>query len=374
MNLSIIKSRKKQAILISVGAVAAATTAALAPVQVSASPTQHVAFAPHSVVWSGFDNPRQLSVTPDGDLLVASAGRGGPNCYHGMCIGATGSVERIWTGSAHPQSRVMMRGLLSGAGKDGSFAVGSDGASKQLRGPYYSIITYAPPDVIPGGLPGYQAGKLMAKAGKGKLHVVANISKYEVKHDPDGEGVDSNPYSVLALQKKILVADAAGDDILAVRGGKVSLWVLMPEYGKKIDAVPTVVTKGNDGFIYIGELHSEIPGAAKVWKLDRQGNLLRSWGHFTTVTGVARAADGTLYVSELEGGNCSFKQIPKCFPGRVVRISPNGDRSYRKVPFPAGIVVTHGRVYVAAFSISPGTGFGGNPAWSGQIWRIFDQS
>ncbi|MEJ7706639.1 MAG: hypothetical protein WKF82_04725 [Nocardioidaceae bacterium] len=86
---------------------------------------------------------------------------------------------------------------------------------------------------------------------------------------------------------------------------------------------------------------------------------------------MARGADGSLYVSELFGGNCSFDQIPGCFPGRVVRVSPDGTRSYRKVPFPAGVAVNRGRVYVAAFSTSPATGFGGNPDWSGAIWRLF---
>ena len=83
--------------------------------------------------------------------------------------------------------------------------------------------------------------------------------------------------------------------------------------------------------------------------------------------------DGSLYVSELFGGPCTFDQIPACFPGRVVKVSPNGDRSFRRVPFPAGIAVRNGHVNVAVFSVSPATGFGGNPAWSGAIWRAFGQ-
>jgi hypothetical protein len=273
----------------------------------------------------------------------------------------------------HGHHKTVMQGLLSGAGADGSFAVGSDGAAKRLDGPYYSIITYAPPDVLPQGLPGWQSGKLVAKPAKGgKLHAVANITAFERRHDPDGEGFDSDPYSVLALPHQVLVADAAGDDIISVgRGGKMSLWALLPEYGKKVDAVPTVLTRGADGYIYVGELHSEKVGKAKVWKYDHQGHRLRSWGGFTTVTGVARSANGTLYVSELFGGSCTFDQIPQCFPGRVVRVKPNGDRSYRKVPFPAGVAVRHGKVFVSAFSISPAKGFGGNPDWSGAVWRIF---
>jgi hypothetical protein len=328
-------------------------------------------FSKHVAIVSGLNNPRQLSLASNGDVIVAEAGRGGKACQgHGenaTCVGRTGAVTRIHAGNAHQ----VVTGLLSGASKDGSFAVGSDGAGKRAGGPYFSIITYAPQDVIPNGLPGWQSGKLIKAAKGGKIHVVANITRFERTHDPDGEGFDSDPYSLLVLKKQVLVADAAGDFIATVRHGKVSLWSLLPEYGKKVDAVPTVVTRGHDGKIYVGELHSEQPGKAKVWQYDRHGNVLRSWGHFTTVTGVERTKDGTLYVSELFGGSCDFSQIPDCFPGRVVRVSPDGTRTYRKVPFPAGIVVSDGKVYVSAFSISPEGGFGGNPNWSGQVWRVF---
>lgn len=79
---------------------------------------------------------------------------------------------------------------------------------------------------------------------------------------------------MFALKDKILVADAAGDSILSVRNGRVRLWALLPEYGPRLDAVPTVLSKGADGDIYVGELHSEVKGEAKVHRYDRVGNLL----------------------------------------------------------------------------------------------------
>ncbi|MBA2559242.1 MAG: ScyD/ScyE family protein [Propionibacteriales bacterium] len=359
---------------VSLGSALAVTAAATTPVQVDASSAQAL-LGKHRQVLAGLDNPRQLSRTPNGDLLVAQAGHGSSNpdnCFKDpefgvVCVGKSGSVIRLHRGNANE----VMKGMLSFASRDGSDATGSDGAGKRPGGGYYSVITYAPHSVIPQGLPAWQSGKLLARpAHGGKLHAVANITAYERRHDPDGEGFDSNPYSLLALRHQVLVADAAGNDILRVRGGKVSLWDSLPNYGED-DAVPTVVTKGADGNVYVGELHSFVPGAARVWKYNRQGRVLRSWRNFTTVTGVARGGDGSLYVSELFGGKCTFDQIPTCFPGRVVRIAPDGDRSYRRVPFPAGIAVTHGRVYVAAFSTSPSSGFGGNPDWSGAVWRIF---
>ena len=136
-------------------------------------------------------------------------------------------------------------------------------------------------------------------------------------------------------------------------------------------AVPTVLSKGPHAKIYVGELPLEIPHAAHVWQYDPFGNRERGWPGFTTVPGVARGGDGSLYVSELFGGTCTFDQIPNCFPGRVVEVAPDGTRTHVSVPFPAGIVTHLGRVYVNAFSVSPGTGFGGNPDWSGQLWQVF---
>jgi hypothetical protein len=71
------------------------------------------------------------------------------------------------------------------------------------------------------------------------------------------------------------------------------------------------------------------------------------------VTGVDRAADGTLYVSELFGGPCTFDRIPQCFPGRVVRVRPDGTRDYLPVPFRSGVGVKGDRVLVNALSTSP---------------------
>lgn len=353
---------------------ALALVAPVAPTTGAEQAADPLATTKHRLVVEGLDNPRQLSLTPSKKLLVAQAGHGSddPSTCVGegeeaQCVGTSGKITAIgphgkWNPIAH---------LLSSAGPDGTFAVGSDGASKRPGGAYYAIMAYAPPDLIPDGLPAKQAGKLIARKPGGKAHIVANISRYEAKHDPDGEGVESNPYSVLALRKHVLVADAAGDTIYRVRNGKIRVFHKMKEYGKKVDAVPTVLSRDKrTGNILVGELHSEIPGKARVWSLKRNGKVARTWRGFTTVTGVSRAKNGTLYVSELFGGKCGFDEIPSCFPGRVVRVSPNGKRKAFAVPFPAGVVVRHRHPFVAAFSVSPASGFAGNPDWSGQIWRL----
>lgn len=371
---SLSRSRSVAAAAVVAGAVT--TTMVLAPSTSSAgdfSTRGAMVASKHRVIQDGLDNPRQLSLKRNGALVIAEAGHGSynkKNCtgsgQEAQCIGLSGKVSVRYQGKL----RRVMTHLASAAGADGSFAVGADGASKKPGGNYQAIIAYAPPEAFLGGLPGRrQAGKLLARNGD-RNRIVADLARFERNHDPDGEGFDSNPYSVLALRHQSLVADAAGDYIASVRRGHVRLWATLPEYGKRVDAVPTVVSLGGDGNVYVGELHSEIPKEARVWKYDRQGKALRSWGGFTTVTGVARTKGGTLYVSELFGGRCGFDQIPDCFPGRVVKVAPNGQRSTMSVPFPAGIAARGDRVVVSAFSTSPATGFGGNPDWSGQIWRL----
>ena len=83
------------------------------------------------VLTSGLNNPRQLQLVDGQGLLIAEAGSGGTACAAGpegqTCVGATGSVSGVTapqygTGRSHIE---LLTGFLSGAGPDGSFAVGS---------------------------------------------------------------------------------------------------------------------------------------------------------------------------------------------------------------------------------------------------------
>lgn len=319
---------------------------------------------------TGLDNPRQISLTVNGGLVVAEAGHGGRHCVgsgqNQTCVGFTGTVS-VYRGG---HRREVMTGLISGAGSDGSFATGPDGASRRPGGGrYLAAMTYAPPQALPPGVRGRQLGKLLAGRPGGRKSIKANITAFERNHDPDGEGFDSNPYSVLALKHQILVADAAGDSIIRVRRGHTRLWAALPDPGPRVDPVPTSISRGGNGHVYVGTLWSERRGKARVFEYTRRGRLLHVYKGFTTITGVAAKANGTLFVSELFGG-CGFDQIPQCFPGRVVKANTGHGRSYMRVPFPAGIVARGHRVQVAAYSVAPATGFAGNPDWSGAIWRL----
>jgi hypothetical protein len=322
-----------------------------------------------TVVVAGLNNPRQIQIGWDGALYIAEAGHGGSTCIGSgedeTCVGLTSSVSRVatpWKTTNSAPVRIIT-GLPSGGGPDGSFAVGVDGVS--LRGQsVFAQETFAPPDVLPSA-PAYQTvGKLLEKEGSGRVTIRADISAAEAKYDPDGNGFDSDPYAVLALDDRILVADAAANAVFQVQGSKVSVWAVFEDVQPSgSQFVPTYLTLGPNGHVYVGGLGGETPGAGKIVELTRSGHKVAWYNGFTTVTGVAVGTDGTLYVSELFGGSGAT-------PGQLT-IAKNGHRTHIPVPFPAGVALgSNGGVYVSAWSVAPATGLGGGLATSGQIWRF----
>jgi hypothetical protein len=335
------------------------------------------------VVAPQLDNPRQLGLTSDGVLVIAESGTGGPNCAavagETVCVGTTGAVSIVRRPSKAQgvTAERVVTGLLSEAGPSGAFATGNDGASARSLDRIYVAKDVDVPTGIT-GLPEEQEGKLLrAAAGQGAA-VVADIRAFETANDPDEQGVESNPYAVLDVGDRVLVADAAGNDILAVDGlGRISVFAVLPNVtggacdtranqgGFFCDPVPTSLTFSRDGDIIVAGLGSLVPGAGRVWELDRRtGVIQRTWTGFTGVTGAAQDQAGNLYVSELRGGGT----------GRVVLVPKNGAQATLPVPSPAGVVVDQpGNVYVAVNSTSPGTGTG-TPGSDGQVWRLTKQS
>jgi hypothetical protein len=353
----------------------------------TASANDHSILPPGAhLVAHQLNNPRQLSLLEqDHTLLVGEAGRGGKLCQNDpelgeTCVGATGSIRAIPL-TGHGKKYRLVSGLLSGAGPDGSFAIGSDGVSARHLDDVWIQETFLGPDPLP-HLPNFQNGALLRQTPGQRLNRFADISGFEAANDPDHQGFDSDPYAVLALYKRTLVADAAGNDILSVDPkGNISLFHVFPNIttgacaGQPNDAgttgcdfVPTSLAQGPNGNIFVGSLAGETPGAAVVVELDgATGALVKTYTGLTTVTGVAVGSDGTIYASELFGGDPSAP-----IPGQLVKIAPDGTRTTLKVPFPAGLELdSHNRLYVSAFSTAPATGLGAPGVdSSGQVWRL----
>ena len=160
--------------------------------------------------------------------------------------------------------------------------------------------------------------------------MVADITAFECANDPDGQGPESDPYSVYAASNRHqVVADAAGDSILTVRNGRVSLLAVIPASPDGSDQVPTSVTRGPDGAWYVGTLAEGAGnGGANVWRIV-PGHAPEVYvGGLTAVVDIAFGPDGSPYASERPGVRGQLEhparqrqpRRPAGRPGQVVRL------------------------------------------------------
>ena len=229
----------------------------------------------------------------------------------------------------------------------------------------------------------------------GVVTEVADLGKFEADHDPDGAGVDSNPYHLAKLSRnKILVADAGGNDILIVdKDGNIDWVAVLPPENLAVpggecpaqppdscsDAVATGVAVGPDGAIYAGELKGvpATPGTSRVWRIepdarhvtcgsDDDSCTLVETPPFTSIVDMTFGKDGTAYVVELdeaswlaaEGGQGAGGTVNACKlhngggDDEGDRRHDNGDVAFSckeigtGLPFPLAAAASDGSVYV----------------------------
>jgi len=215
---------------------------------------------------------------------------------------------------------------------------------------------------------------------------LTNLLQYELDHNPDGqlqfdpvthEPLDSlsNPFAVIKAPGKpfVFVADAGGNTVYSVsRSGDPTPFFVPPVINTGAcegqqnndpehtgcDPVPTGLALGPCDTLYVSTLTSEVPGEGRVYVLDaHSGEVLRVITGFNGPTGVAVAPNGTVYVSELlEGAPEGDGPPPDGFDpstiGRIVRVAPNGTRTYAQVTMPVGLDYAGGTLYSSAWSVA----------------------
>ena len=163
--------------------------------------------------------------------------------------------------------------------------------------------------------------------------IKANITAFERNHDPDGEGFDSEPVrGARRCGARSSSPTPRGDSIIQVQARRAEPvgGAARPRSAGRPGAdqhQPAAATATSTS----GTLWSERRGKARVFEYTGTAGCCDVYKGFTTITGVAAKANGTLYVSELFGG-CGFDQIPQCFPAGSSRPTPVSGRSYMRVP------------------------------------------
>jgi hypothetical protein len=250
----------------------------------------------------------------------------------------------------------------------------------------------------------YVSGKATLTIRTGKRTVVADLSAFEAKRNPDKRNhygladptcaggalgpiasytgmVDSHPYAVTRWNGSWVVADAAGNTLLRVRdNGAISTLAVLPpqpllvtpEFAQAngvpdcagqvyaFEPVPTDVEVGRDGRLLV----STLPGGPEDQSAGARGSVYRvnPWSGASTrvatgfagATSLTETANGTIYVAEL-------------FAGRVSMVKGGGPVGV--VDLPGVVAVEAGNGHLYAGTLAPFDDQG-NPTGTGSVVRL----
>jgi hypothetical protein len=337
------------------------------------------------VVASGLNNPRGLAFTSSGDdLLVAEAGSaGGDICFDGpegrACLANNGAIARVDLGSGQVERLVTGLSSVGLAEPPGFNAVGPHDVAAIDDDEFYVAMGL-------GGTPAVRAslgpsaallGHVVRVRQGGAPQSVADLAAFEVANDVDGEGPDSNPYSLALRSDRLFVVDAGANTLDAVDAdGRVQVSVMLPSRlvplppfiqpqppGGQIpmQAVPNSAAVGPDGAIYVGQLTGfPFPvGGASVYRIGANGEAEVYASGFTNIIDIAFDRQGNLYVLEI--AKDSLLAATAGPPtGRLVRVD-RGSKAQTVLASegliaPASVLVSSDAIYISNFGVFPGQG------------------
>jgi hypothetical protein len=335
------------------------------------------------VVAHGLRNPRGLDLSHRGDLYVTEAGRGGGGpCIRTSagvdeCLGRTGAITVVEDGDGH-QHKLARLPSIADQTTGGARAIGPSDIDFHHGKALVTVGLAADPALRDDlGARGRLMGRVLSLSHHGELAPVADIAAFESAENPDGgqpgAAVDTNPNSVLFDRHGVFVADAGGNSLLQIHhDGSVSTVAvfrfrsaLAPDFlglppGTEIplQPVPTSVTRGPDGALYVGELTGfPFPeGAARVWRIvPGQRPHVYARG-FTHISDLGFDDEGNLYVLQL--GTASL--LGDLGPGALIRVDAHGHRSEiakGRLTFPMGLAIEDDdEFFVSDRGDSPGRG------------------
>lgn len=328
------------------------------------------------VVAQGLDNPRGLAFGPDDQLYVVEAGRGGtsalclanPTGPEQRCYGPTGAVTRVTVGATPTQARVLT-GLPSLAVPSGAEASGPHDIDFGFDAAFITVGSGGDPATLqPFRQQNIPFGRLLLVNYFGQITPVVDVAAYETSNNPAGGPLDSNLYGVDILATRGVVTDSGANALLQINPDlTISTLAVFPSrlvpgpggVDVPMDSVPTTVTEGPDGSLYVGELTGfPFPTAgARVYRVPANGGTPTIVAEgFTNIIDIKIGADGSAYVLEYDTNSI----LTPGNAGRLLKIGPFGFRTELAtglLPNPGGMAIAaDNTIYVTTNSSAAGTG------------------
>lgn len=336
---------------------------------------------------TGLVNPRFLAIADDGTVYVTEAGAGGtepvptpPGEGPGGPPGTRGLSGQITRIAPNGAKSVLTRDLPSyfqpAEGSSGPSGIALAGGAL-----WVAVGGAGPgtPRVTP--LPNENA-VVRVNLQSGAVERIVDIGANERANNPDPNAVDSNLYgAAFGADGRLYVADAGGNTLYRVDLQTKALSVVAvfpglpvtteeippgflppgvpftnPQRGGRaeLDPVPTGVTAGPDGNLYVANLSGfpYVNGKARVLRVTPTGAVSDAATDLTMVVSVAFGPDGLLYVSQIATGFqvTGPDSPPAISPGAIVRVRPGGAKEVvlGDLNAPSGIAFDRvGTLYVA---------------------------
>jgi len=277
-------------------------------------PVHDAADAEREVFVDGLTSPRGLIMDSEGNLLIAEVGGG-----RLLKVTPAGELQEIATKLPHALN----------TGPENAYRAGPSAISL-LDGETYFIT-------------GEFRGSFSSR-----MFVLTDEPGFE----PVTDAIDpyaplsnrfSNPYDIVDAPEVggWVVAEPGGNSLLAVdRDGTVRDYIVfenfeVPDVELPIETVPTGITRGPDGALYVGILTGwpHPKGAASVWRVEDlnndgdamdEGEATEYVTGLTAVTDVIFGTDGTLYIAEYSldtqtvFSSTDYSESSAAHPGRVL--------------------------------------------------------
>ncbi len=334
--------RKHYTILLSLGAILALVLLLFAVSPMGVARAGDIS----GVIASGLNNPRGITLGPDGMLYIAEAGIGGPdmgdNCFEGpegfACYGESAGVSRVnYDGSGQERLLDNMPSFADPA--SGVGAIGTHDVVFDEDGQMYATVGLGmnplsrTANLGPGGANMGHLARIDNFVEGYSWENVVDIGQFEIDNDPDGLVIDTNPWGALDRPGglgKFVVSDAGGNSLLEVNANNGTALALSVFPTREVSfipmhAVPVGINYDANGDFYVGQLTGFPfpPGGAYVFSVPSGGgDPTPIQMDLTHSIDVVHGSDGSIFVLQMDTDGLFVGN----FTGSIVQILPDDSR------------------------------------------------